>query len=70
VVSVVGNEKAKQLLGCNQHYNLFIVGHSASSKTRKEMVRWLQQVKILALNSSQDPLPGADFNLKEAGAEN
>jgi hypothetical protein len=38
------------------------------------MVRWLQQkfpnVRILALNSSQDPLPGADFNVKDTGAQN
>jgi CheY-like chemotaxis protein len=74
VVSAVGNEMAKQLLGYNQHYDLFIVGHSAPAETRKEMVRWLQQkfpnVRILALNSSQDPLPGADFNVKDTGAQN
>jgi hypothetical protein len=38
VVSVVGNETAKHLLSYNQHYDLFIVGHSAPAETRKAMV--------------------------------
>jgi CheY-like chemotaxis protein len=67
VVSVVGNEAAKIVLGSTQHSDLFIVGHAAPERTRKEMVDWLKakypHVKILALNSTDHrQLTGADYN--------
>ncbi|MGB7153582.1 MAG: hypothetical protein WBD08_05245, partial [Candidatus Acidiferrales bacterium] len=55
VVSVLGNEAAKAVLGLPQKYDFFILGHTAPEETRKEMVAWLKAkfpgVPILALNS-------------------
>jgi hypothetical protein len=67
IISVVGNEAAKTVLGSPQHSDLFIVGHAAPEQTRREMVDWLKvrypHVKILALNSADDrQLAGADYN--------
>ncbi len=67
VVSVVGNEAAKTVLGSPQHSDLSIVGHAAPEQTRREMVDWLKvrypRVKILALNSADDrQLADADYN--------
>jgi CheY-like chemotaxis protein len=67
VVSVVGNEAAKVVLSSTQHSDLFIVGHAAPERTRKEMVDWLKarypHIKILALNSADHrQLTGADYN--------
>ena len=42
VISVIGNDPARVLLTSIQHYDLFIVGHAASEKTRTEMVDWLR----------------------------
>jgi DNA-binding NarL/FixJ family response regulator len=67
VVSVVGNETAEIVLSSTQHSTLFIVGHAAPERTRKETVDWLKakypHVKILALNSADHrQLAGADYN--------
>jgi len=74
VASVLGNEKAKIVLSSIEPYNLFIVGHSAPPETRTEMVCWLKEnypgVKILALNPSQEIIPGADYNVKYSEPEN
>ena len=61
------------LLSALQRYNLFIVGHNADEKTRSEMVGWLKErypnVKILALNSRDQELPSADYNVTGEGPE-
>jgi hypothetical protein len=73
---VIGNEAAQVLLSANPHSDLalFIVGHAASERTRKEMVDWLKEkypnVKVLALNPPNSQLPGADYNAIQNGPEN
>lgn len=66
VISVLSNEAAKVLLSSTQKYDLFIISHAATEKCRGEMVDWLKMhypgVKVLALNSSHEPLPNADYN--------
>lgn len=74
VVSVIGNQSAKVILGMGQHYDLFLVGHGAPEEVRDEMVAWLRanytDVPILALNSAAIPgLAGADYNVKLNGPE-
>ncbi|HXN51160.1 MAG TPA: hypothetical protein VN943_04425 [Candidatus Acidoferrum sp.] len=67
VISVTHNEAAKVALSSYHDVDLFIVGHTASEETRKEMVVWLKtnypKVKIVALNPSKDQLLGADYNV-------
>lgn len=74
VISVLCNEAARVLLSSIQHYDLFIVGHSAPEETRREMVDWLKAhypgVKILALNPPDQQVPNADYNLPQNGPEN
>ncbi len=76
VISVIGNESAKVLLSANPHNDLalFIVGHAASERTRKEMVDWLKEkypkVKVLALNPPNSQLPSADYNAIQNRPEN
>ncbi len=74
VISVLGNEAAKAALVTPQDYALFIVGHAASPKVRKEMADWLKakypNVEILALNPPyQQQLTPADYNLVLNGPE-
>jgi len=73
VISVVGNQAAKVLLSSNQHYDLFIVGHSAPEETRREIVGWLKaeypKVKILALNSPHQRVLRADYNVRQNGPD-
>ena len=73
VISVIGNHAAKVLLISIQHYDLFIVGNGAPQQTRSEMVVWLRakypDVKILALNTPHQQLPGADYNVIQNGPE-
>lgn len=75
VSPIVGNEAAKLLLtNACRRCDLFIVGHAAPDRTRREMVAWLRlhfpAVPILALNRPEAPeLRGADFNLKLNGPE-
>lgn len=74
VVSVIGNEAAKIILGMHQRCDFFIVGHAAPDQTREEMVAWLKvkypDVQILALNPPRIPeLAGADYNVKLNGPE-
>lgn len=73
VISVVGNDAAKVLLSSPQHYDLFIVGHSAPEEIRREIVAWLKaqypNVKILALNPPNQRLSGADHNILLDGPE-
>ena len=74
VVSVIGNEAAKVVLGLRQECDLFIIGHGAPEEIRREMVEWLKtnypSVRILALNPplTRD-LMGADYNVKLNGPE-
>ena len=67
VISVTHNEAAKVALSSFRDVHVFIVGHTAPEKTRKEMVAWLKanypKVKIVALNPSNDRLAGADHNV-------
>jgi len=71
VMSVIGNEAAKAVLGTAQHDSLFIVGHAAPEETRREMVDWLRAsdpaVKILALNPYNQKIPNADYNVPQDG---
>ena len=73
VISVVGNDAAKVLLSSPQHYDLFIVGHSAPEEIRREIVAWLKaqypSVKILALNPPDHQLPAADYNVRHNETE-
>jgi CheY-like chemotaxis protein len=74
VVTVHGNEAAMLVLSERQNYDLFIVGHAAPEKTRREMVEWLKAnypgVRIVALNPPTiADLMGADFNVKLNGPE-
>lgn len=73
VISVIGNDAAKVLLTSTQLYDLFIVGHAAPEETRRELVDWLKalypKVKILALNSPDQQVPAADFNVLLSGPE-
>jgi hypothetical protein len=74
VVSVLGNESAKAVLGHRREYDLFVVGHAASQETRIEMVAWLKarypKAKILALNPPDCvSLDGADYNAKQNGPD-
>ncbi|OLB25655.1 MAG: hypothetical protein DMG41_04170 [Acidobacteria bacterium] len=43
VITVMGNEKARVLLGSIHHYDLFIVGHAAAEAIREEMADWLKR---------------------------
>jgi hypothetical protein len=73
VVSVLGNESAKAVLGHGREYDLFVVGHAAPLESRIEMVAWLKEkypkAKILALNPPDyDCLAGADYNARQNGS--
>jgi hypothetical protein len=74
VVSVLGNEAAKAALKTRWDYALFIIGHAASPKVRKEMADLLKarypKVEILALSRSyQQRLAPADYNVVLNGPE-
>ena len=73
VISVLDNEAAKVLLTSIQNYDLFIVGHAAPEKRRKEMVDWLKvkcpNVKILAVNPPHQQMADADYNAIQNGPE-
>lgn len=73
VISVLSNEAAKVLLSSIQEYDLFIIGHAAPEKRRREMVDWLKThypgVKVLALNPLQHPLLNADYNAVHSDSE-
>jgi hypothetical protein len=68
VISVPDNEAAKRVLVSIQNIDLFVIGHTAPEKTRKEMVDWLKtnfpNVKTIALIPSVNhQLPRADYNI-------
>ena len=69
VMSVVGNDAAKVVLRSTQHYDLFIVDHTAPEETRREIIDWLRancaKTKILALNPPGQQIPSADFNVTD-----
>jgi hypothetical protein len=76
VVSVLGNGAAKFALAKPQaqDYALFIVGHGATLKVRKEMADWLKEkypkVEILALTPPHEQrLATADYNVVLNGPE-
>ena len=74
VTTVFGNDAAQAVLSIPQNCDLFVVGHAAPEKTRREMVAWLKEnhpgVRILALNSASiRELVGADYNVKLNGPE-
>jgi len=77
VISALGNEAAKTLLTSlstdDLGIRLFIVGHTASAETRKEMVDWIKakypEAKILALNPPNEKVPTADYNVRQNGPE-
>jgi hypothetical protein len=77
VISVLGNEAAKGLLGILHkdplRITLFIIGHAAPAQTRREMADWLKSnypnAKILALNPPTEHVADADFNVEESGPE-
>jgi|SRR5579875_585870 len=74
VMSLIGNEAAKAVLGKPHRCDLFIISHGAPEKTRKEIAAWLKEkypsVRILALNSPGiRELAGADYNVKANGPE-
>lgn len=74
VMSLIGNESAKTVLGKPHRCDLFIISHGAPERTRKEMAAWLKekypQVRILALNSPGiRELAGADYNARANGPE-
>ena len=68
VISVADNEFAKRALASIHNVDIFVVGHTASEQTRKEMVEWLRanfpKVKIVALiPSANRQVPRADYNI-------
>jgi hypothetical protein len=67
VISVIGNDAAKVLLSSVQHYDLFIVGHTAPEEARREIVDWLKAqyplTKVLILKPPDQQVPAADFNV-------
>ena len=72
VISVLGNETAKAVLGDGRDYDLFIVGHAAPHEARVQMVIWLKahypKARILALNPPDCVrLAGADYNARQNG---
>jgi hypothetical protein len=73
VTTVIGNQRAKVVLGSAQPYNIFIIGHGAPEQTRIRMVTWLKSkypdVKILALNPVSQHLREADYNVVLNGPE-
>jgi hypothetical protein len=74
VISVLGNESAKAVIGHGRAYDLFVVGHAAPLKSRIEMVAWLKarypKAKILALNPPDCVrLDGADYNARQNGPD-
>lgn len=73
VISALSNDAAKVLLGAVEDYDLFLVGHSATEQSRREIVDWLKtnypRVKVLALNPPHQPLPNADYNALESDPE-
>jgi hypothetical protein len=73
VTTVIGNQRAKVVLGSTQPYNIFIIGHGAPQQTRVRMATWLKSrypdVKILALNPASQRLREADYNVVLNGPE-
>lgn len=72
VVSVIGNEAARVILGMRQRCDLFIIGNTGGEERRKDLVKWLRAkyagVPILALNSPGiRELAGADYNVEANG---
>jgi short-subunit dehydrogenase involved in D-alanine esterification of teichoic acids len=68
VISVSGNEAAKQALASIPNVDVFIVGDTAPERTRKEIVDWLKanfpNAKIVALiPPTSRRLPGVDYNI-------
>jgi len=71
VISVVDNDAAKHALASIPHVDIFILGHSASDQTRKEMVEWLKvnfpKGRIVALIPSVSAqLLCADYNIPQS----
>jgi hypothetical protein len=73
VTTVIGNERAKVVLGSAKQFDIFIIGHAASDQMREMMAAWLKttypEVKILALNPGFQRLRDADFNVQLDGPE-
>jgi hypothetical protein len=73
VISVFGNNKAIEALSNGVQYDIFIVGHAESSRTRAQMVQWLRDhfpnAKIVALNPPFDSIPSADYNIRLNGPD-
>lgn len=72
VISFSDCEAAKAILQSSIPVDLFIVGHSAPQKIRREMVQWLKKnypnSKILALAPSLGrPILNADYNVVLSG---
>jgi PleD family two-component response regulator len=67
VWSALGNEAAFTALGNIQSIDLFVVGHTAPERTRREMVTWLRvhfsNAKIVSLNPGKQSIRNADFNI-------
>ena len=74
VISVYGDEAAKEILSRGAQYDLFIVGHAAPDGRRHRVVQWLKasfpNVKILALNPPHHgSVSSADYNIPLDGPE-
>jgi hypothetical protein len=68
VISVFGDEAAKEILSRGAQYDLFIGGHAATDQRRRRVVQWLKasfpNVKILALNPPHHgSVSSADYNI-------
>ena len=68
VMSVADNDAAKSALASIDHIDVFVVGHTASEQTRKEMVDWLKanfpKVKVVALIPfASRQVVRADYNI-------
>jgi hypothetical protein len=74
VVSVLGDDAARQALSGGITYDLFVVGHAAADQRRLELVSWLKanfpEVRVLSLNPPHHgTLSGADYNVPLNGPD-
>jgi hypothetical protein len=74
VLSVFGDEAAKQVLSRDTKFDLFVVGHAAPDERRQRVARWLKAtfpaVKLLSLNPpNHGRVAVADYNVPLNGPD-
>jgi len=70
VMSVIGNQAAKLALMPIQHFDLFILDHTAALETRQEMIFWLKakypRATIVAFNPLNQQLLRVDYIVRQS----